>query len=184
MTWVDAISIVLVVGYALLGYVTGVVRRLISLVSLYVACVAATNMGLQAGGILQQSSSVETADSRVFGFFGILFAVIVVIDGAAQLANSQIQLEAVVFNRLSGVIIGVLTGLLLSVLVVYELQAAGNPFGGAQLTPNEQGIRDAVNGSHFAVPLTRALEKPIIALFQPVLPSDPQIYFGPGPVNP
>jgi hypothetical protein len=120
MTWVDAIPIVLLVVYAALGYFTGVMRRLIGLVSLYLACFAANAMGLQAGSILQQSSSYGTADARIYGFFGILFAVIIVIDGAAQLANSQIQLQAIVFNRLSGVIIGLVTALLLSVLVTYE----------------------------------------------------------------
>jgi hypothetical protein len=30
----------------------------------------------------------------------------------------------------------------------------------------------------------RAFGKPIVTIFQPVLPADPQIYFGPGPVNP
>jgi len=68
--------------------------------------------------------------------------------------------------------------------VTYELQAAGNPFGGTQLDPIQQGVRDGVNGSHVAVPLVRALGKPIVSIFQPVLPADPQIYFGPGPVNP
>jgi len=184
VTWVDAIPIVLVLVYALLGFLTGVMRRLIGLVSIYVACVAATNMGLQAGGILQQSSGYGTADARIYGFFGILFAVIIVIDGAAQLANSQIQIQAIVFNRISGVIIGVVTGLILSVLVTYELQAAGNPFGGTQLDSLQQSVRDGVNGSHVAVPLVKAIGKPIISLFQPVLPADPQIYFGPGPVNP
>jgi uncharacterized membrane protein required for colicin V production len=184
MTWVDAIPIVLLVVYAALGYLTGVMRRLIGLVSLYLACFAANAMGLQAGSILQQSSSYGTADARIYGFFGILFAVIIVIDGAAQLANSQIQLQAIVFNRLSGVIIGLVTALLLSVLVTYELQAAGNPFGGTQLDSVQQSVRDGVNGSHVAVPLVRAIGRPIISLFQPVLPSDPQIYFGPGPVNP
>jgi hypothetical protein len=184
VTWVDAIPIVLVVVYVLLGYFTGVMRRLIGLVSLYLACFAANAMGLQAGSILQQSSNYGTADARIYGFFGILFAVIIVIDGAAQLANSQIQLQAIVFNRLSGVIIGVITALLLSVLVTYELQAAGNPFGGTVLDSTQQSIRDGVNGSHVAVPLVRAIGRPIISLFQPVLPSDPQIYFGPGPVNP
>jgi hypothetical protein len=184
VTWVDAIPIVLVVVYAALGYLTGVMRRLIGLVSLYLACFAANAMGLQAGSILQQSSNYGTADARIYGFFGILFAVIIVIDGAAQLANSQIQLQAIVFNRLSGVIIGVVTALLLSVLVTYELQAAGNPFGGTQLDSVQQTVRDGVNGSHVAVPLVRAIGRPIISLFQPVLPSDPQIYFGPGPVNP
>jgi colicin V production protein len=184
VTWVDAIPIGLVLAYAVLGYVTGVMRRLIGLVSLYVACVAATNMGLQAGGILQQSSSYGTADARIYGFFGILFAVIIVIDGAAQLANSQIQVQAIVFNRVSGVIVGVVTGLILSIVVTYELQAAGNPFGGTVLDSMQQSIRDAVNGSHVAVPLVRALGRPIVSIFQPVLPADPQIYFGPGPVNP
>jgi colicin V production protein len=184
VTWVDAIPIVLVLVYALLGFLTGVMRRLIALVSVYVACVAATNMGLQAGAVLQTSSGYGTADSRIYGFFGILFAVIIVIDGAAQLANSQIQIQAIVFNRVSGVIIGVVTGLILSVLVTYELQAAGNPFGGTQLDSLQQSVRDGVNGSHVAVPLVRAIGKPILSLFQPVLPSDPQIYFGPGPVNP
>ena len=184
MTWVDAIPIVLILVYALLGYFTGVMRRLIGLVSLYLACFAANAMGLQAGSILQQSSNYGTADARIYGFFGILFAVIIIIDGAAQLANSQIQLQAIVFNRLSGVIIGVVTALLLSVVVTYELQAAGNPFGGTVLDTLQQNVRDGVNGSHVAVPLVRALGKPVISLFQPVLPSDPQIYFGPGPVNP
>jgi hypothetical protein len=184
MTWVDAIPIVLVLVYVLLGYFTGVMRRLIGLVSLYLACFAANAMGLQAGSILQQSSNYGTADARIYGFFGILFAVIIIIDGAAQLANSQIQLQAIVFNRLSGVIIGVVTALLLSVVVTYELQAAGNPFGGTVLDSLQQNVRDGVNGSHVAVPLVRALGKPVISLFQPVLPSDPQIYFGPGPVNP
>ena len=184
MTWVDAIPIVLLVVYVLLGYFTGVMRRLIGLVSIYLACFAANAMGLQAGSILQQSSNYGTADARIYGFFGILFAVIIVIDGAAQLANSQIQLQAIVFNRLSGVIIGVVTALLLSVVVTYELQAAGNPFGGTQLDSVQQSVRDGINGSHVAVPLVRAFGRPIISLFQPVLPSDPQIYFGPGPVNP
>lgn len=184
MTWVDAIPIVLVIVYVVLGYFTGVLRRLISLISLYAGFVAATNMGLQAGGILQQSSSVPTADARIYGFFGILFVVLIVIDAAAQLAHSQIQIEAIVLNKVSGVIVGLITALILSVLVTYELQAAANPFGGGQLDAFQQNIRSAVDGSHVAVPLTRAIDKPIVAIFQPVLPADPQIYFSNGPVNP
>jgi uncharacterized membrane protein required for colicin V production len=184
MTWVDAIPIVLIPLYGFLGFFTGIMRRLIGLVALYLACVAATNMGLQAGGILQQSSNYATADARIFGFFGILFAVLIVIDGAAQLAHSQIQIQAIVFNRASGVIIGLVTAVVLSVLVTYELQNAGNPFGGTQLDQLQQNIRDGINGSKVAVPLMKALEKPILGIFQPVLPTDPQLYFGTGPVNP
>src|SRR6266571_4655174 len=147
MTWVDAIPIILVIAYGVLGYFTGVLRRLIGLVALYVAFVAATNMGLSAGSILQQTSSVAVADSRIYGFFGLVFAVLLIIDGAAQLVHTQIQIEA------------------------------GNPSGGGQLDGLQQNVRDGVNGSHIAVPLTNAIGKPIVAVFDLVLPPDPHNFF-------
>jgi hypothetical protein len=183
MTWVDGIPIVLIVGYAVLGYFTGVIRRLIGLVALYLALIAASGMGLQAGGILQQTSTLATPDSRIYGFFGIVVAVLIVIEGAGQLAHDQIQIPAIVFNRAAGLTVGVLTALLLSIILTYELHAAAYPIGGAQLDGMQQNIRDAVNGSHVAVPLMNALHGPIIAIFQPVLPADPQIYFSNGPVT-
>ena len=183
MTWVDVLPIVLLVVYAVLGYFTGVLRRIIGLIALYIACIAATGMGLQAGNIIQQGSTVETPDARIYGFFGLLLLVIVAIDGAAQLAHRQIQIEAIVWNRLSGVIVGVVTALLLSVVVVYELQAAGHPSGSGQLAGAQADIRHAVDGSHFAVPIVNSLGRPIVAVFQPALPFDPHQYFSRGPVT-
>src|SRR5258706_14467924 len=127
MTWVDAIPFLFIIGYGVLGYFTGLIRRIISLVALYVAFVAATNMGLQAGGILQQTSSTLTPDARIYGFFGIVFVVLIALDGAGQLAHSQIHLEAIVFNRVSGAFVGVLTGPLLLRFHVSELHAAVEP---------------------------------------------------------
>ena len=184
MTWIDLISIVVILAYGVGGFFSGVVRRLLGFIALYVALLAATNMGLQAGGILQQTSNFETPDARIYGFFGIVAAALLITEGATQLAHNQIQIPALALNRSLGVIAGVITGVFLVVVCVYELGAAGNPFGGSSLDPLQQRIRDAYNGSHVIVPLVRAIEKPIIGLFTPALPSDPQIYFGPGPVNP
>ena len=183
MNWLDVMPIVLVIGYVAIGLFTGVLRRLIGLVALYLAFVAATNMGLQAGGIMQQSSSLEIPDTRIYGFFAIIIAVILIIEGAAQLANSQIQIGALVLNRVLGVTIGLVTAIILSVLVTFELQAAGNPFGGGALDPLQGSIRDAVHGSHIAVPITNAIGKPIEVIFQLALPNDPQIYFSQSPVS-
>ncbi len=126
MTWIDVFPIVLVLAYAAGGFFAGLIRRFIGLVALFIAVWAATNMGIQAGGILQQTSSFEIADGRIYGFFGIIFAVLVIVEVATQLAHSQIQIPAVVLNR----------------------------------------------------------TKPIIALFQPLLPGDSQQYFSSNPVNP
>jgi colicin V production protein len=178
----DLLPILLVIVYAALGVFTGVVRRIIGLVAVYLAFIGATNMGLQAGGILQQSSNLETPDARIYGFFGIVIAVIVIVEGAAQLVGSQIQGGAMVFNRALGVVIGLATAIVLSILVTYELEAAGNPFGGGTLDSQQLQIRDAVKGSHIAVPLVSAIGKPIVTIFQLALPSDPQIYFSQNPV--
>lgn len=183
MNWLDVLPIVLVVVYVALGILTGAVRRLIGLVAVYLAFVGATNMGLQAGGLLQQSSSLETPDARIYGFFGIVIAVIVIVEGAAQLAGSQIQVGAFVFNRVLGVILGLTTALVLTVVITYEMKAAGSPFGAGSLDPLQQQIHSAVQGSHIGVPLVNAIGKPIVTVFQLALPGDPQIYFSQNPVN-
>ena len=183
MTWLDALPIVLVIVYAALGVFTGLLRRVIGLIALYLAFVGATSMGLQAGNILQQSSNLEIPDARIYGFFGIVVAVILIVEAAAQLASSQIQVGALVFNRVLGVIIGLVTAMILSVLVTNEMIAAGTPFGGGALDQLQASIRDAVQGSNVAVPLTHAIGKPIVTIFGLALPADPQIYFSQSPVS-
>lgn len=183
MNWLDVLPILLIIVYVALGYFSGVVRRLIGIIGVYLSFLAANGMGLQAAQIFQQSSSVETPDARIYGFFGIVVAVIIVVEGAAQLAHSAIQIEAIVLNRVLGMVVGLLTAVVLSVVVTYELQAAGNPFGGGTLDVLQQRIRDTVKGSQVAVPLVRAVGKPIISIFQPVLPGDPQIFFSSGLVS-
>jgi hypothetical protein len=179
----DLLPVVLVIVYAALGFFSGIVRRLIGIIGVYISFLAATNMGLQAGALLQQSSTVETPDARIYGFFGIVIAVIVVVEGAAQLAHSAIQIEAIVLNRVLGVLVGLVTAVVLAVVITYEMQAAGNPFGGGSLDVLQLKIRDTLKGSQIAVPLARSIEKPIVGIFQPVLPSDPQIYFSSGLVS-
>ena len=183
MNWIDAFPIVLVIVYGVLGLFTGVLRRLIGLVAVYVAFLGATNMGLQAGGIMQNSSNLETPDARIYGFFGIALAVIVIVEVAAQLASSQIQIGALVFNRVIGVILGLATAVLLTVLVTHELQAAGNPFGGGAVDLLQGQIHSGIQGSHITVPMVNAFGKPIVSIFQLALPSDPQIYFSQSPVS-
>jgi hypothetical protein len=72
---------------------------------------------------------------------------------------------------------------LLSVLLLYELQAAGSPSGGGTPDDLQAQVHDTVKGSRLAVPLMNAIYKPIVAIFQPVLPADPHQYFSRGPVS-
>jgi uncharacterized membrane protein required for colicin V production len=182
MTWIDIAAILVIVGYGVGGFFSGVVRRLIGFVAMYAAFWAATTMGLQTGNILQQTSNFDSADAHVYGFFGLLVAILILVEGATQLAHSQIQIPALALNRSLGAAVGVITGIILAVVCVYELGAAANPFGGSQLDPMQLRLREAYNGSHIVVPIVKKIQKPIITIFQPALPGDPQIYFGTGPV--
>ena len=184
MTWVDVFPIVLLIAYGAGGFFSGLIRRFIGLAALFIAVWAATNMGLQAGGILQQTSNFEVADGRIYGFFGIIAAVLILVEGATQIAHKQIQIQAVVLNRTFGTALGVLTAILLSFVVVYELGQAANPIGGSQLDPLQSNIREAIHHSLYMTSLVNSVGRPIIALFQPLLPGDPQVYFGPNPINP
>jgi len=183
VTWMDIFPVVLVIAYVIGGFFGGLIRRFIGLVAVFVACWGATNMGIQAGGILQQTSSMEVADGRIYGFFGIIAGLLLIVEVATQLAHSQLRLTAVTLDRTLGVVLGVLTAILLSVVVVYELGAAANPIGGTQLDQLQAGIRDARNHSLYMVNLVNAIDKPIIAIFGPFLPGDPQVYFGSSPVS-
>ena len=183
MTWIDIFPLALLVAYGVGGFFSGLIRRFIGLVALFIALWAATSMGLQAGAILQQTSSFEVADGRIYGFFGIMLFVLLIVEAATQLAHSQIQIQAVILNRTLGVALGLVTAYLLSVVVVYELQAAANPSGGASFDALQVHIRDQVNHSLFMVKVVNAIDRPVIALFSPLLPTDPNIYFGPAPVS-
>ena len=183
MTWIDLFPLLLLILYGVGGFFTGLIRRFIGLVALFVAFWAANSMGQQAGAILQQTSNFEVADGRIFGYFGIIFFVLLIVEVATQVAHSQIQIQAVILNRTFGVALGLVTAILLSVVSVYELGQAANPEGGAQLDPVQLHIRDAVRNSLYMVKLVNAIDPPIIALFSPLLPSEPTTYFGPAPIS-
>ncbi len=183
MSWIDLYPLAALVVYGVGGFFTGMIRRVIGLAALFVAFWAATNMGIQAGGILQQTSNFDNASGKIYGFFGILIAVLVIVEVATQIAHRQLQIQAIVLNRTLGAALGALTAILLSVLVTYELIQAANPIGGPQLDAVELGLKSTIHNSLYMVRLTNGVSAPIVALFSPFLPGDPQVYFGPGPVS-
>src|SRR5579864_2798865 len=183
MSWIDLFPIAALIFYGVGGWFTGMIRRFIGLVALFVGFWAATNMGIQAGGILQQTSNFDTASGKIYGFFGLLIAVLVIVEVATQIAHKQLQIQVIVLNRTLGAILGVATAIVFSVVSVYDLEQAANPIGGGQLDPVELGLKNTVHNSLFMVKLANAIDGPIIAIFSPFLPGDPQVYFGPGPVS-
>ena len=179
MTWLDVGLLALLAGYGLLGYYTGLIQRAIGFAALYLAFFAATNMGAQTGGIIQQAyPSLPDVDARVYGFFGVVFFLLIVIEGMMIAVHGQLQITYVALNHASGAIVGVITALILGVLCTAMLQATSAAVSGTQISPLQISVRDTVQGSHVAVPIANLLARPITRIFGPVLPLEPQTYFG------
>lgn len=184
MTWLDAVPLVLIPVYLVLSLSTGgVIRRGIGFVGAYLACFAATNMGLQTAGILTTSyPNMPTPDARIYGFFGILAAVIILVEGAVLILGKQLEFTAVALNRFLGLAVGLITGVAVAVVVTVEFTGAASPEGNAQLDQLQISVRQIVHDSKVAAPLSKAVGKYVEVLFKPVLPVNPGAYFGPGPV--
>ena len=180
MTWVDAIVLLLVLVYTILGFYSGIIRRVLGFVILFFAFYVAGYMGLRAGDMIVQARPLTPpTDARVIGYFGFALLVVVVLEAMATAYRDLLQVSVVALNKFTGVLLGVLTGLVASVLVVYMLNGAGNPLGGS-LNSTQLSIKEGVDRSVIAKPLLNALGRPVLFFFRPVLPGDPQLYFEKG----
>jgi uncharacterized membrane protein required for colicin V production len=176
MSVLDLVLIVILVGYAILGMFSGVIRRVIGFLALFLAFAAATYVAPGTGNFLQQmQKSLDPADARIYAFFGTVIVVIVLIEGLAAAYHPLLQFSFVILDRLTGLALGVITALVAWVLVVYLLNAAGNPINNNPSVVQTQ-IRNSVNGSVLHGPVLGSggiVEK----LFSPVIPDEPERYF-------
>jgi len=91
VTWIDLFPIVLLVAYGVGGFFSGLIRRFIGLVALFIAGGPRPTWGSRPAAFSQQTSNFEVPDARIYGFFGIIAAVLIVVEAATQLAHSNLQ---------------------------------------------------------------------------------------------
>lgn len=178
MTAIDLLVTILVVGYALFGYGTGAVRRVLGLVFVYVAVLVGTNMGPHGADILRQySPDTAIPDSRLYGWIFFTLLILVLAEGFATALHENLQAAVVALNKAVGVILGAATGLVLSVVLVFMLAGYAQPAGGGQLSSLELSVKDQLNLSRVAVPMTKALGAPIVVALSAALPREASQFF-------
>ena len=176
MSWVDAFVAIVVIGYALLGYYSGLIRRVIGLITVYLAFLAATNLNTGvAQTMLNFQPFMATADARMLSYALVMAIVIVAIEGLAAGYHERLQVAVVLLNRFTGLVVGLITGVLLTGFFFVLLQGYSFPLGGT-LTEKQVGTRTAVSTS-FLGPAVANLAKPVRPLFALALPVEPQTFF-------
>jgi uncharacterized membrane protein required for colicin V production len=173
----DLVIIVLVVAYAALGYWTGVIRRVIGFVALYLGFFAATQSSPTAASVvLQAFPGWAVPDALMLGYFGVVAIVLVVVEVIASLWHGQLQLAAVVVDRGTGAIVGALTALVGASLTLGLLLGASQPVQGSPDGAQIQ-IHDAIRKSVVGPALVSSVGPAAKLIFALVIPNDPPTYF-------
>jgi hypothetical protein len=168
--------VLVLVAYALLGYYSGVIRRVIGLITVYIAFLAATNLNTGiAQTLLNFQPFTAPADARMLSYVLVMAVVIVAVEGLATGYHERLQVAVVLLNRFTGMIVGLVSAVLLTGFFVVLLNGYAFPLGGT-LTDKQVNVRTAVSSSVLG-PVVVNLAKPIRPLFAVALPVEPQTFF-------
>ncbi|GAC1617946.1 MAG: hypothetical protein NVS9B1_27230 [Candidatus Dormibacteraceae bacterium] len=173
----DFVIVALVIGYAGLGFMTGLVRRVIGLLALYIGFLAATTVDPTAASVLLQiEPSWTIPDALIAGFFLVLFIVAGVVEIFAAFYHRHLQLAPVIWDRPSAVGFGLLTGLFAATVISGLLLGAGQP---EQSSPDgaQIQIHDSIRKSPLATVLIAGLGPAAKLIFAPVIPDRPGVFF-------
>ena len=174
---IDLAIIAVVVLYAALGYWTGIIRRVIGFVALYLGFFAATQSAPTAASVvLQVFPDWAVPDALILGYFGVVVIDLIIVDVLASLWHGQLQLAAVVVDRGSGAVVGALTALVGISLTAGLLLGASQPVQGSPDGAQIQ-IHDAIRKSLLGPALVSSIGPAAKLIFALVIPNDPATFF-------
>jgi uncharacterized membrane protein required for colicin V production len=173
----DLAIIVLTLLYFGLGYWTGVVRRVIGVIGLFLAFFAATASGPTAANVvLQVYPTMTVSDAFMLGYFVVVVIVLAIVEVLASFYHGQLQLAAILVDKGSGAVIGAITALVGASVVLWLLLGASQPLQGSPDGAQIQ-VHDAITKAIIAPVLVGPVAKLTKVVFSPVIPNDPTTYF-------
>jgi uncharacterized membrane protein required for colicin V production len=172
--YIDLIAVALIIANLLLGWRFGIIGRALALGGLYGGVAAATAMGNRLLRLFGGGGAANDLYSSAWMFIGIVFAVIAMVEILAALYRERVEkVISLMFDRSSGVVAGLVVGVLQAAVVMMVALAVGDASAGVpgQKLPNERGntanaVRNSVIGSHIA-----GLDPAVKTFFGPALPS-------------
>lgn len=172
----DILILVVILGYAVFGYLTGLVRRVVGFLAVYLGYFIATSIDPTTANVTLQAVAWTVSDALIAGYFAVVVAVIVVVELFATLYHRQIQIAAVVLDRLTGLVIGAATGALGAAVALTLLAGAAQPTEGSPDGAQIQ-IGDAIRKSAVAQAVLTTIGKTSATIFAPAIPASPGSYF-------
>lgn len=160
----------------MLGYYSGLIRRVIGLLAIYFAFLSATNLNTGvAQAILNFQPFIPAPDSRLYAYLLVMAVVLLAVEGLAAGYHDRLQVAVLPLNRFSGAVLAFVAGVILVGFLMAVLNGYAFPTGGSP-TDNQVKLRTA-SASSALVPVFVNVVKPLKPLFYLALPADPQTFF-------
>jgi uncharacterized membrane protein required for colicin V production len=159
----DALLVIAVAVNAYLGWSHGLVRRLVSVVGLFLAVFAATNLGNAVAAIIH----AHNLEANAWSFVAIFVFVVVVVEILGALMDERLQkIVVAAFDRIGGVLVGAVVGVA-EVLILFLVAIAVSGAASSTHASMSQDIHSATLSGQAV-----RLEPQMRVLFGPVLPSN------------
>ena len=171
------VIIVITLLYFGLGYWTGIVRRAIGVIGLFLAFFVATASGPTAATVvLQVYPTMTLPDAFMLGYFVVVAGVLVIVEVLASFYHGQVQLSAILVDKGSGAVVGAISALVGISVAPWLLLGASLPRQGSPDGTQIQ-VHDAITRSILAPLLAGPVAAVTKVVFSPVIPNDPESYF-------
>jgi uncharacterized membrane protein required for colicin V production len=159
----DALLVIAVAVNAYLGWSHGLVRRLVSVVGVFAAVFAATNLGNAVAAIIH----AHNLEANAWSFVAIFVFVVIVVEILGALMDERLQkIVVAAFDRIGGVLVGADVGVA-EVLILFLVAIAVSGSPSSTHTSMSQDIHAATLSGQAV-----RLEPQMRVLFGPVLPSN------------
>jgi uncharacterized membrane protein required for colicin V production len=172
--YIDLIAVALIVINLLLGWKFGIIGRALSLGGLYGGVAAATAMSDRLLRFFGGGGAANDLYASAWTYVGVVFGVVAMVEILGALYRDRVEkVISLMFDRTSGVVAGLVVGVLQAAIVVMVVLAVGDATttAPAQRLPathadSANAVRNSLFGSHIA-----GLDPAVKAFFGPALPS-------------
>jgi uncharacterized membrane protein required for colicin V production len=171
--WIDLGAVLLILANIALGWRFGIVGRAIALGGLYGGIAAATALGNGLIRFFGGGGAANDLYTSAWTYLGIVFGVIAMVEILGALYRDRVEkLISLMFDRTSGIVGGLIVGVLEVAIVTMVATAVGDAHAStsAQQIPADHAnpasaVRNSLIGSHVA-----GLDPAVRTIFGPALP--------------
>ncbi|HXA30311.1 MAG TPA: CvpA family protein [Candidatus Angelobacter sp.] len=170
--YIDLIAVALIVINVLLGWKFGILGRALSLGGLYGGVAAATAMSDRLLRLFGGGGAANDLYASAWTYVGVIFGVVAMVEILGALYRDRVEkVISLMFDRTSGLVAGLVVGVLQAAIVVMVVLAVGDATATpAQTLPAQHAdtaatVRNSVIASHIA-----GLDPALKTFFGPALP--------------